>query len=197
MHFDDMNRRARLAPPPALGSFPASPAVTLCLGILLVNGAVVLWLLMLGRGFLPADVPLEWWSASTVADHNSQHLTDYYSALHAISGAGLYFAACWVCPLWPLHKRLVMVLACSGVWEVVENTPWVIAMFNDPGSLSVYRGDSIVNALSDTAFVALGFIAAHVLPRRVLVMAGVMAEIGVAVMIHDGFILGTARIVLR
>lgn len=197
MHFDDMNRRARLAPPPALGSFPASPAVTLCLGILLVNGAVVLWLLMLGRDFLPAAVPLEWWSASTLADHNSQHLTDYYSALHAISGAGLYFAAYWLRPLWPLHRRLLMVLACSGVWEVVENTPWVIALFNDPGSLSVYRGDSIVNALSDTAFVALGFIAAHVLPRRVLVMAGVMAEIGVAVMIHDGFILGTARIVLR
>ena len=197
MHYDDMNRRARLAPPPALGSFPASPAVTLCLGILLVNGAVVLWLLMLGRDFLPAAVPLEWWSASTLADHNSQHLTDYYSALHAISGAGLYFAACWLRPLWPLHRRLLMVLACSGVWEVVENTPWVIALFNDPGSLSVYRGDSIVNALSDTAFVAMGFIAAHVLPRRVLVMAGVMAEIGVAVMIHDGFILGTARIVLR
>ena len=197
MHFDDMNRRARLAPPPLLASFLSGPAVTLTMGILLVNGAVVLWLLMLGRSFLPAAVPLEWWSASTLADHNSQHLTDYYSALHAISGAALYFVARWVCPLWPLHKRLLMVLACSGVWELVENTPWVIALFNDSGSLSVYRGDSIVNALSDTAFVALGFIAAHLWPRWFLVTAAVMAEISVAVMIHDGFILGTARIVLR
>ena len=90
-----------------------------------------------------------------------------------------------------------MVIACSGVWEVVENTPWIIALFNDPGGPGVYRGDSIVNAFSDTAFVALGFIVAHHMPRWFIIGAGLMAEIGVAVVIHDGFVLGTARIILR
>ena len=197
LHFDDMNRRPRPTPGQPLARPPLSPALTLCLGILLVNGAVALWLLLLGRSLLPTGVPLQWWSGSTFADHNSQHLTDYYSALHVISGAGLYFAARRVCPLWPLHKRLLMVIACSGVWEVVENTPWIIALFNDPGGPGVYRGDSIVNAFSDTAFVALGFIVAHHMPRWFIIGAGLMAEIGVAVVIHDGFVLGTARIILR
>lgn len=192
-----MSRRTDLAPAPPLRSFLASPALTLALGVMLVNGAVALWLLLLGRSLLPAAVPLQWWSGSTLAAHNSQHLTDYYSALHAVSGAALCFAARWVCPAWPLHRRLLMVIACSGVWEIVENTPWVIALFNDPGSLNVYRGDSIINALSDTGFVALGFVMAHQMPRWLIIAAGLVAEIGVAVVIHDGFVLGTARIILR
>lgn len=197
MHCDDMNSRTNLTPAPPLASLPASPAVTLCLGLLLVNGTVVLWLWLLGHSVLPASVPLEWWNGSTLSAHNSQHLTDFYSLLHAMSGAALYFAARALRPAWPLHRRLLMVVACSGVWEIVENTPPVIALFNDPAGLGVYRGDSIVNALSDTAFVALGFMAAHQMPRWVVIAAGLAAEIAVAVVIHDGFVLGTARIILR
>lgn len=197
LHYDDMNSRPDMTPRQPLAFPPASPAVTLGLGMLLVNGLVVLWLWLLGRSVLPASVPLEWWNGSTLAAHNSQHLTDFYSLLHAMSGAALYFAARWLCPAWPLHRRLLMVVACSGFWEIVENTPGVIALFNDPAGLHVYRGDSIVNALSDTAFVALGFLAAHQMPRWGIIAAGLVAEIAVAVVIHDGFVLGTARIILR
>ena len=198
MHFDDMNSPTGLGTAPPLPLIRAAqPAVTFCLGLVLVNGAVVLWLWLLGRSLLPASVPLQWWSGSTLSAHNSQHLTDYYSLLHAMSGAALFFAARALRTAWPLHRRLLLAMACSGLWEVIENTPGVIALFNDPAGLHVYGGDSIVNALSDTAFVALGFLAAHHMPRWVIIAAGVLAEIGVAVVIHDGFVLGTARIILR
>lgn len=197
MHYDDMNGRSDLTAAPLPSIRAAQPAVTLCLGILLVNGAVVLWLWLLGRSILPPTVPLRIWNGSTLSAHNSQHLMDFYSALHAMSGAALYFAARRLRPAWPLHRRLLTVIACSGLWEIIENTPWVIALFNDPGGLHVYRGDSIVNALSDTAFVALGFMAAHQMPRWFIIAAGAMAEVGVAIVIHDGFVLGTARIILR
>lgn len=165
--------------------------------MLLVNAAVVVWLLLLGRGVMPDAEPLQWWSASTLAEDNSQHLADFYSALHAVSGAALHFAARALRPEWPLRRRFIMVIACSGVWEVVENAAFVISLFNDPGSLNVYRGDSIVNALSDTVFVALGFLAAHSLPRWLIIAAGTLAEATVAFVIHDGFVLGTSRVVLR
>lgn len=200
MHFD-LDDRTKVLPQQAPGRSLAlaagRPALTFCLGILLINGLVVLWLLFLGRGFLPATVPLDWWNGSTVSAHNSQHLTDFYSVLHVISGAALYFLAGAVRPAWPVHRRLLVAVACSGVWEVVENTPFVIALFNDSESLNVYAGDSIINALSDTGFVALGFLAAHSFPRWLIVTGGVLAEIGMTVMIHDGFVLGTARLVLR
>lgn len=198
MHCDDLNGRTEIASPGRpLDATGLSAALTLAGGILLVNGAVVLWLMLLGRSFLPQGVPMDWWNPSVLSAHNSQHLTDPYSALHAISGAALFFVACAVRPAWPLHRRLLLAIACSGLWEAVENTPWVIALFNDPEGAAIYSGDSIVNALSDTGFVALGFLAAHSLPRWIIVAGGVGAEICVALMIHDGFVLGTARLVLR
>jgi hypothetical protein len=90
-----------------------------------------------------------------------------------------------------------MAIGCSGVWEIVENTPSVIAMFNDPHGLAVYRGDSVVNALSDTSFAAAGFLAAHALPSWFIIAGGALVEVGVALMIHDGFVLGAARLVMR
>ncbi|MBB1498080.1 DUF2585 family protein [Paracoccus sp. MC1862] len=189
-----------IPPRPVGGSLAfrgGQPLLTLALGILLINAAVVLWLLFLGREFLPENVPLYWWNPSTALSHNSQHLTDFYSALHAISGAALFFLARRLRPGWPVGTRLLLVIACSGLWEIVENTPWVISLFNDPDGIDVYQGDSIVNALSDTGFVALGFLAAHNFPRWLVIAGGGLAEIAVALMIHDGFVLGTARMILR
>lgn len=180
---------------PPLAAVP--PALAICTGIILVNSAVALWLMLLGRGFLPPSVPLQWWSASIRAEDNSQHLMDLYSLLHALSGATLCLAARALLPAWPVHMRLLVVIVSSGVWEVVENTPWVIAVFNDPLGPYVYRGDSIVNALSDSAFVIAGFLAARAVPRWGIIMAGVVIEVGLAVMIRDGFVFGTARLVWR
>lgn len=177
-------------------SEPIVDTVIAVCGILLVNGAVTLWLLSLGRSFLPEEVPLQLWSGSMLAWDNSQHLMDFYSPLHAFSGAVLYLAAAAIRPQWPIHWRLLIVIACSGVWEVVENAPGVIELFNPPGSPYLYQGDSIINALSDTGFVAMGFLAAHCLPRWLIVSAGAMAEVAVAVTLNDGFVLGTARLVL-
>lgn len=196
-----MNDRTGVIPKPDLGRpmrwLARRPVATLGLGVLLINGAVVLWLLFLGRSVLPANAALDWWNGSILRGDNSQHLMDFYSILHAMSGAALFFAVRWIRPAWPVPLRLLLVIVCSGGWEAVENTPWVIAVFNGPASPGGYQGDSIVNALSDTAFVALGFLAAHSFPRWLILVAGVLAEVAVAVMIHDGFVLGTARLVLR
>lgn len=192
---DGAPRKPLSLQPPPLAAVP--PVLAVCAGILLVNGAVVLWLMLLGRGFLPPSVPLQWWSASIRAEDNSQHLMDLYSFLHAMSGAALCFAARGLRPGWPVHMRLLAVIASSGVWEAVENTPWVIAIFNDPLGPYIYRGDSIVNALSDSAFVIAGFLAARAVPRWGIITAGVAVEIGLAVTIRDGFVFGAAKLMWR
>jgi len=176
----------------------ANSALVSLLGILLVNGTVMMWLLLLGHGFLPETVPLEWWSASTLTADNSQHLTDVYSTLHAASGAVLYFALKSCCPTWPLHYHLLTAIACSGVWELVENTPAVIALFNNPADPGSYHGDSIINALSDTAFVAFGFLAAQGFPRWLIIAGGfALAALWIGVTIHDDFIYDVTRTALR
>lgn len=173
------------------------PVVSVCLGILMVNGAVVLWLSFLGRAFVPAPGSLQWWNVSTLPGDNSQHLMDGYSLLHAMSGAALYFAARVLWPSWPVHIWFLLAIVSSGIWEAVENTPWVIALFNDPLRPGAYHGDSIVNALSDSAFAGLGFLAARTLPPWTIVTFAVLTEAGLVILIQDGFVLGTARLVWR
>ncbi|WP_347140921.1 DUF2585 family protein [Paracoccus sp. SSK6] len=156
---------------PVQGSFgdvptplKACPALTFILGALLVNGTVALWLWTLGRNVLPTEAPLQWLSFCTGPEGNSQHLADIYSFAHAVSGAGLYVFLQGVWFFRPLWQRLLAAIASSGMWEVVENTPWVIALFNGAPGPGTCRGDSIVNALSDTAFVTLGFLVARHMP---------------------------------
>lgn len=154
--------------PVASSSLPtpvaAHPALTLSLGILLANAAVVLWLWTLGRSLLPLERPLQWFSLGAGPQHNSQHLADIYSLVHAAAGAGLHLFLGSAWSFRPLWLRLLLAVASSSVWEMVENTPWVIALFNNLQGPDTYPGDSIVNALSDTAFVVLGFLASRLMP---------------------------------
>lgn len=181
MQCDHTHGRAGLTLSPGLRLRTLLPAVRsvalLCLGFVLVNGLVVAWLVLLGHDALPSAVPLEWWNGSLLSHHNSQHVTDVYSPLHAVSGAALYVVATALRPHWPLHRRVLLVIACSGVWEIVENTPPVIALFNAAQGPAVYGGDSVVNALSDSAFVLGGSLAAPGFRRWLVITAGVLVEI--------------------
>lgn len=139
--------------------------VATALAIVLMMALTSLWLALLGRPLLPAS-PLEWFSRSDLPGDNSQHLSDAYSLAHAASGAGLGIAARIIRPHWDLKRALLVAVLCSAVWEMVENTTFIIALFNHILWSDSYRGDSIVNALSDTVFVVLGFLPVWGVTRR-------------------------------
>lgn len=75
---------------------------------------------------------------------NSQLVFDEYSFTH-LSSAVIYYAI----GLYLGYNPVNCVIIFSIIWEIVENTPYIIAKFRS--TYSEYIGDSWVNLLSDIA----------------------------------------------
>ena len=171
------------------------PSLALCVLLCLAaNALAALSLWLFGRPLVPVQEPLRLWSSSFELVANSQHLSDPYSFMHVLFGAGLYVFVDGLKPGWPARSKLVVVVLGSVVWEIVENTPPVVRLFNETSQPGAYAGYSIVNSMSDTACVTLGFFIARLLGWRATLLAAVMVEIALVVSIHDGLVLGTLRV---
>ncbi len=156
----------------------------------------LLWLLGAGRpwGCIGGDT-FAWQPGSGIA-HNSQHLADWYSLLHAGFGIGLAWALRTLRPRWQRRDAWLVALACSTVWEVVENTPFVISLLDNTTNMAPdYSGDSVVNSLADTGWVLLGFWLAWRMPGRWALAVIVLLELTVSLAIADGWVLTVFRLI--
>lgn len=133
---------------PAWASIAAIVAVT------------VLLLRIQGRVWFCKCSQIKVWSGDVWSQHNSQHLLDPYSITHVSHGlifALLFLSWPWT-RRWPFPWRLAAAVSIEALWEVVENSVWIIDRYRESTMALGYSGDSIVNSLGDIACFMLGFL---------------------------------------
>src|SRR4029078_9940238 len=89
----------------------------------------------------------------------------------------------------PLAYRLLLALGVEIAWEITENTPWIIGRYREQALAQGYSGDSILNSVMDSLWMAFGFLLARRLPVWSTVALALAMEILVAYVIRDNLTL--------
>lgn len=167
---------------------------SLSLPVLLLLAAALLALqagilARMGQPFLASAAPFKLWAGNPLGPDNSQQLTDWYSLSHIVHGFLLYGALRLAAPRLPVGARLLLAMGIEIGWEVIENSPWVVAAYRNQPPAAGYRGDSVVNSVSDTVMMVLGFLLAARLSWQWTVLLGLGLELVAAWAIRDNLTL--------
>ena len=160
--------------------------VLIALALLVLQGTV---LTLMGQPFLAAAAPFRLWAGNPLGVDNSQQLTDWYSFSHIVHGFIFYGVLQLIAPRLPVTVRLLLAMGVEISWEFAENSPFVIDAYRKQALAAGYRGDSVINSMSDTVMMSLGFFLASRLPWWLTLDLAVALEALAIAMIRDGLVL--------
>lgn len=136
------------------------------------------------------------WSWDIWSPHCSQHFTDPYSLSHFQHGLGLYLILS-LCSREriSLATNVVIVALIEALWELAENTSFIINRYREATVSLDYFGDSIVNSTGDYLFCLLGVYVANRLSPKAVTVIFFAAEIISLVWIRDSLMINIIMLI--
>ena len=145
-----------------------------------------LWLCSCGQFFL--------WVGDAWSSDTSQHLLDPYSFTHMLHGFIFCWLIGWFAPRLSRAWQLWLAVAVEAVWEVIENSEFVIQRYREAGALG-YFGDTIVNSVGDIAMCGFGFVLAWYLGFVRSLALFVTVEVVLLLWIRDSLALNVLMLI--
>jgi hypothetical protein len=159
------------------------------LSIFAVLAATALLLRAEGRLWLCSCGYLLVWTSGAWSADNSQHFSDPYSFTHILHG----FMFCWllwlIVPKWPLRWRLCLAVSAEALWELIENSAYVIDRYRAATAALGYQGDTVINSVGDILFCAAGLLLAERLGFRRSLALFFLTEAVLLLLIRDSLLL--------
>jgi len=159
------------------------------LGTAAVLVATVIALRIEGRLWWCVCGQVRVWIGDPKSSHNSQHLLDPYTLTHVLHGFALCWLIAWLMPRLTLTWQLCLATAVEALWEVVENTNFVIERYRAATAALGYEGDTVLNSLGDIVACGLGFLLARRLGFRWTLALFVAIEVVLVITIRDNLFL--------
>ncbi len=179
---------------------PAGKPRAVCAGVVaagtLAMVAVTAGLLrLLGRRWWCKCGSLHLWIGNVWSGHNSQHLFDPYTFSHFQHGLLLYGALSFFTRKSICGAGFLAAILIECMWEVVENTSWLIEKYREATISLDYYGDSIVNSIADIAVCAAGYWFASCQPAAISCWAFAAVEVIMILWIRDSLILNALMLI--
>lgn len=135
------------------------------------------------------------WSSDVWGAHNSQHLFDPYAFTHVLHGVAFWWLLRLVIPQASAVCQSVVAVLLEGLWEVWENSPFIIDRYRNATAAQGYTGDTVANCLGDLAACVAGFWIARRLGLRRSIVFFLVTEITMALWIRDNLLLNILMLI--
>jgi len=135
------------------------------------------------------------WVGNTLGPENSQQLFDPYSFTHVLHGFVYYAVLASIIPRWPLAWRLWFAVSLEALWEIVENTSFIIERYRGVTAAIGYQGDTILNSLGDIVSCGAGFMLVRHLGFLRAAVVFVATEVALVIWIRDSLTLNVIMLI--
>jgi hypothetical protein len=135
------------------------------------------------------------WSGRAWSSDNSQQLLGSYTFTHVLHGFLLCGLLALIMPRVSALWQLSVAVSIEALWEVAENSEFIIRRYREWTVAHGYNGDTIVNSFGDILACGLGFVLARQLGFRRAFAVFVLTEAFLIVWIRDSLLLNILMLI--